>query len=239
MDIKGKISIVTGASKGIGKAIALALAEEGSHVAVSARNHESLHQTAESITALGVECLAFTGDMASESSITAFIDATITRFGRLDVLVNNAGVGHFHNIADMPTNEWDAMFNLNVRGMFIATRRAIPHLRRSGDSFVVNIASLAGKNAFAGGGGYAASKHAVLAFSRCLMLEERNNGIHVVAICPGSVNTAFFDSHRDISRARTENMLLPEDVASSVLHAIRMPGRAMVSEIDIRPSMPR
>ncbi len=239
MNIQGAVAIVTGASKGIGKAIALALAKEGARIAISARNQDSLRQVADTITVRGGECLAFTGDMASESSVAEFIDATVTRFGRLDILVNNAGIGNFRRIADMPTEEWDAMFNLNVRGMFLATREAIPHLRRSGDSFVVNIASLAGKNAFVGGGGYAATKHAVLAFSRCLMLEERNNGIHVVAVCPGSVNTAFFDSHQDISRARIENMLLPEDVAASVVHAIRMPGRAMVSEIDIRPSKPQ
>ncbi len=239
MEIKGKISIVTGASKGIGRAIALALAREGSHVAISARNHELLRQTAESVQALGVECFVFAGDMASEASISEFIDASTARFGRLDILVNNAGIGRFKHIADMPTKDWDAMFNLNVRGMFIATRQAIPHLRRTGDSFVVNIASLAGKNSFPGGGGYAATKHAVLAFSRCLMLEERNNGVHVVAICPGSVNTAFFDSREDVSNSRVENMLLPEDVASTVVHAIRMPRRAMVSEIDIRPSTPK
>lgn len=238
MVIKGKTAVVTGASKGIGKAIAIALAEEGANVAISARSGDLLERVAEDIGARGVSGYPFVGDMTSEEEIKKFVAGAAERFGRLDILVNNAGTGYFHPIADFPTEEWDVMFNLNVRGLFITTRECLPHLRRSTESAIVNIASIAGKNFFKSGGGYAASKHAVLAFSRCLMLEERDNGVRVLAICPGSVRTEFFDSH-DLSSERLESMLRPEDVAQSVVHMIMMPQRAMVSEIDIRPTNPR
>ena len=131
------------------------------------------------------------------------------------------------------------MFNLNVRGLFLATRGCLPYLREAAESVIVNVASLAGKNAFVNGAGYAASKHAVLGFSRCLMLEERKNGVRVLAICPGSVDTPFFDPSRVVSKPRnTDKILKAEDVASSIVHMIEMPQTAMISEIDIRPSNP-
>jgi 3-oxoacyl-[acyl-carrier protein] reductase len=134
------------------------------------------------------------------------------------------------------------MFNLNVRGLFIATREALPYLRKPGEAVIVNVVSLAGKNAFASGGGYAATKHAVLGFSRCLMLEERKNGIRVLAICPGSVDTHFFQDQQgpeeNKMKPNLEKVLKPGDIADTILHMIRMPQRAMISEVDIRPSNP-
>ena len=239
MDLQNKVAIVTGGSKGIGRAIALALAKEGANVAISARGKDFLERTAEDIRSYDVEAFHFAGDMGEKHEIKKFVSETTERFGRLDILVNNAGFGIFHRIADFPTIDWDRMFNLNVRGLFIATRESLPHLRKSGESVIVNVVSLAGKNAFVNGGGYAATKHAVLAFSRCLFLEERENGVRVLAICPGSVDTSFFDERSDVSQTRKENMLQAEDVAESVLQMIKLPQRAMVSEIDIRPTNPK
>ena len=239
MDPRGKVAIVTGGSKGIGRAIALALAEAGADVAISARGEEALQQTAREIREMGVRVLAFAGDMSLPEDIRRFVSRVVDKFGRIDILVNNAGTGYFHPVADFPLEEWDAMFNLNVRGLFLMTRECLRHLRSAGESVIVNVASLAGKNAFVNGGGYAATKHAVLGFSRCLMLEERNNGVRVLAICPGSVDTSFHISEKSIASTHRENMLRPEDVAASVLHMIRQPQRAMVSEIDIRPTNPR
>jgi 3-oxoacyl-[acyl-carrier protein] reductase len=134
------------------------------------------------------------------------------------------------------------MFNLNVRGFFIATREALPYLRKQGEGVIVNVVSLAGKNAFVGGGGYAASKHAVLGFTRCLMLEERKNGIRGLAICPGSVDTYFFQVQQGPGETRMtpnlEKVLKSGDIADTILHMIRMPQRALISEVDIRPSNP-
>lgn len=237
MELKDKVAIVTGASKGIGRQVALDLAAAGASVAVSARNKDLLDTLAGEIEKTGGKAFVFAGDMSLEEDIKAFIKETVSTFGRIDILVNNAGLGYFHPVAEMSTQHWDEMFNLNVRGLFIATREALPYLREAGESMVVNVASLAGKNAFVSGGGYAATKHAVLGFSRCLMLEERKNGVRVLAICPGSVTTNF--------AARQPGLIAPEnkalnvtDVSDAILATLRLPQRAMISEIDIRPSNP-
>ena len=236
MKLKDKVAIVTGASKGIGRKLAIDLAKEGAHVAISARSEELLKETAKEIQTLGPEAFYFACDMSVEKEIKNFIDETIGRFHRLDILINNAGLGHFENIINMSTKKWDEMFDLNVRGLFITTRETLPYLRKAGESVIVNVASLAGKNAFAGGGGYAATKHAVIAFSRCLMLEERKNSVRVITICPGSVSTEF--SAPDKDEARQKRKLQTEDISSIIIHAIRIPQRAMISEIDIRPTNP-
>ena len=238
MDIKGKTAIVTGASRGIGRAIAIALAKKGANVALSARTADKLEEVAVAVREHGVDALPFAGDMASEGDIRKFIDAGVSQFGGVDILVNNAGIGHFGPVAEMTTEQWDEMFNLNVRGLFIATREALPHLRKAGESVVVNVASVAGKNHFAGGAGYASTKHAVRAFSHCLLLEERTHGVRVLSINPGSVYTDFFDGH-NVSEERIASMLHVDDIADSVLAMIHLPQRAMISEIDIRPSDPR
>jgi NADP-dependent 3-hydroxy acid dehydrogenase YdfG len=238
MDLKNKISCITGASKGIGKAIALSLARAGAAISISARSEDLLEMTAEEARSLGANVFTYPGNMSDEAEIKNFITQTNQKLGSLDILVNNAGFGHFHPIAQFPTEDWDEMFNLNVRGLFIATREALPYLRKAGESVVVNVVSLAGKNAFVNGGGYAATKHAVLGFSRCLMLEERKNGIRVLAVCPGSVATNFFDAHHETFDPKKDRILRAEDVAESILHMIRLPQRAMVSEIDIRPTNP-
>jgi len=238
MEIKNKIACITGASKGIGKATALALAHEGATISISARNKELLGETADEARRLGADVFSYTGDMSIEKEIKSYIEKTSQTLGGMDILINNAGLGCFHTIAEFPTNDWDEMFNLNIRGLFIATREALPHLRKAGESVVINVASLAGKNAFVNGGGYAATKHAVIGFSRCLMLEERKNGVRVLAICPGSVATNFFDAHHETFDPKRDKILRSEDVAESIIHMIKLPQRAMVSEIDIRPSNP-
>jgi 3-oxoacyl-[acyl-carrier protein] reductase len=237
MELKDKVAIVTGASKGIGRQVAVDLAAAGAKVAISARSESLLAETANEINKNGGQVFVFVGDMSDETDIKNFIRQTIETFGKLDILINNAGIGHFHPVTELSTEHWDEMFNLNVRGLFIATREALPHLRDAGESMVVNVASLAGKNAFATGSGYAATKHAVLGFSRCLMLEERKNGVRVLAICPGSVTTNFAD-HQPGLLAPEKKALSVSDVSDAILSTIRLPQRAMISEIDIRPSNP-
>jgi short-subunit dehydrogenase len=238
MQLKDKVVVVTGASKGIGKATALLLAKEGANLALSARSADLLEKVSQDIKAMGRQAFTYVGDMSKEGDIIKFIQGTVEKFGKIEILINNAGFGHFHSIADFPTKNWDEMFNLNVRGLFITTRESLPHLRKAGESVVINVVSLAGKNAFVGGGGYAATKHALLGFSRCLMLEERKNGVRVLAICPGSVATSFFDAHHETFDPKRDKILAAEDVAESIIHMIRLPQRAMVSEIDIRPTNP-
>jgi len=237
MDIKDKIAVVTGAGKGIGRAIALALAREGANVVISSRTMHELQSLAKEIGNVGRKALPIEADMSRESNIKSLIENAVQRFGGIDILVNNAGIGRFGKVEELSTQDWDEMFEVNIRGLFLCTRAALPHLKKRDESFVVNIASLAGKNAFAGGSGYAATKWAVLAFSKCLMLEERDAGVRVLAICPGSVDTHFFQ-HPSLPKPKKEKILKPEDVSSIVVDAIKLPQRAMVSEIDIRPSNP-
>jgi 3-oxoacyl-[acyl-carrier protein] reductase len=237
MDLKNKVAVVTGAGKGIGRVTALALAKEGANVVVASRTMSDLQSLAKEIGNVGRKALPIVADVSRENDIKKMIDETASKLGGIDILVNNAGLGHFGRIESLTTQQWDEMFEINMRGLFLCTREALPYLKRKPESFVINIASLAGKNAFEGGGGYAATKWGVLVFSKCLMLEERRAGVRVLAICPGSVATHFFHSSEK-PKPESEKILLPEDVAQTIIAAIKLPQRAMVSEIDIRPTNP-
>lgn len=237
MNLQNKTALVTGGSRGIGRAIALSLAKEGSKVMLAARHEEDLNNVAKEIRNRGGEASIFVANMRDENSIREMIAATVSEFGGLDVLVNNAGLGHFAPVAEMTTAQWDEMFEVNLRGVFIATREALPHLRKQMESFVVNIASLAGKNTFLNGGGYTATKWGLRAFSQCLMLEERKNGVRVLVLCPGSVDTSFGHPAGGVPKAARE-IIKPEDVAETIVMALKMPQRSMVSEIDLRPTNP-
>ncbi len=237
MDLTGKVAIVTGASRGIGRAIALGLARAGTHVVLAARQESLLQQVAQQARQHGVEAAIVRADLREEKEITRVIGTALERFGRLEILVNNAGLGYLKPVADLTTAEWDEMFAVNLRAVFLATRAALPHLRRAGESFVVNVASLAGKNTFVNGGGYTATKWGLRAFSQCLMLEERKHGLRVLTICPGSVDTEF-GSGRATPRPPQRDIILPEDIVEAMLCALKLPQRSMISEIDIRPSNP-
>jgi NADP-dependent 3-hydroxy acid dehydrogenase YdfG len=154
----------------------------------------------------------------------------------LDILVNNAGIGRFAPVKELSLSDFDAMWNVNVRGLFLCTQHAVRMMETQRGGVIVNISSLAGKNAFVRGAGYAATKWALMGFAKCLMLEVRERNIRVVTVCPGSVDTTF--SHPSES-PRAEKLIHPQDVADTVLAAITIPARSMVSEIDIRPTNPK
>ncbi|MBL7995699.1 SDR family NAD(P)-dependent oxidoreductase [bacterium] len=232
MNIKDKTAIITGAGRGIGRAVALALAREGANLVLASRSKKELDSAADEVRACGVKAVVMPTDMRNEEQVRAMVQASVKEFGALHVLINNAGLGYFKTAAELKTSEWDEMFSVNLRGVFIATQAAIPHLRSAKESFVINIASLAGKNTFVGGSGYAATKWGLRAFSQCLMLEERQHGIRVLAVCPGSVDTSFS------AHSAKKDIIRPEDVADTIIMALRMPQRSMVSEIDIRPTNP-
>jgi len=238
MELRDKVVLITGASRGIGKALALAFAAEGTNLVLAARQQQALDEVAQAARRHNVEVETVTGDLREEKHIQELVQVAVKKFNRLDILVNNAGLGYFQPVAEMTTAAWDEMFAVNLRAAFLATREALPHLRRAGESMIVNIASLAGKNTFANGSGYSATKWGLRAFAQCLMLEERKNGVHVVTICPGSVATAFGQGQDRTSRTGKKDIIQPEDVAESLLAAIKMPAHVMVSEIDIRPANP-
>ena len=233
-DIRGKTAIVTGAGRGIGKAVAAALVHAGARVVLAARTRPELDLLAEELARRGGEVLAVPTDITQEQQVRDMVQATVGRFGRVDVLVNNAGIGIFKNVSDLTADDMDAMWAVNVRGVFLATREVLPHMIRSRSGDIVTIGSLAGKNVFTGGAGYAATKWALRGFMGSVMLEVREHNIRTVTVFPGSVDTNF--SGKSL---RGSQITQPEDIASAVLFALEVPERTMVSEIDVRPTRPR
>src|SRR5512132_3287544 len=185
-----RVAIVTGGSRGIGFAIAKRLLARGLRVAISGRDAESLANAANTLGA-GDKLLTFPGDVGKLDDVRRLIFATVERWGRLDVLVNNAGIGSFAPIADMTPETWRTIIDTNLTGVFYCCSAAIPHLRKAGGGWIINISSLAGKNAFVGGGAYCASKAALNQFSETLMQEVRHDGVRVSYVMPGSVATEF------------------------------------------------
>jgi 3-oxoacyl-[acyl-carrier protein] reductase len=237
------VAIVTGGSKGIGLAIARALLERGMQVAISARKDDELQRAARELgggdpsTALGAgNVLAVRADVQDAADAQRLVDETARRFGGVDVLVNNAGVGRFASVADMPLDAWRQVIDTNLSGVFYCTRAAIPEMKRRGAGFIVNISSLAGKNAFTGGAAYCASKAGLNAFSEALMQEVRHDNIRVSYVMPGSVSTGFGDHG---SSGEADWKLTPEDVARVVVDLIAHDPRSLPSRVELRPSRPR
>jgi 3-oxoacyl-[acyl-carrier protein] reductase len=230
-------ALVTGATEGIGRAIAFALGRAGYRVGVCARTAAKVDWLLGELRTAGITAAGCTADVGSAPQVQAMVDAITTDLGPIDTLVNNAGIGILRPFEELTLEEWDATMATNLRSLFLVTREVLPGMRSRKRGAIVNVASLAGKNAFAGGTAYVASKHAVLGFSRSLMLEVRKDGVRVLAICPGSVDTALI-RNQSVLHTRPDSMLQPDDVAQAVLDALRMPDRALLSEIDIRPANP-
>ena len=230
-----KTAVVTGATKGIGRAIADALAAHGCNVVVAARHEADCVRVAAEITAHGrgaahgVAC-----DVRQSSHCERLMRAALERFGRLDILINNAGIGGFKPVEQMTTDHWDSVIETNLSGVFYCTHAALPHLKRADASWVINIGSLAGKNAFPGGGAYNASKFGLIGFSEALMQEVRHDGVRVSYIMPGSVATDFEGS----TTPSAEWMIQPEDIAQVVIDLLEMPARTLPSRVEVRPSRP-
>jgi 3-oxoacyl-[acyl-carrier protein] reductase len=227
-------ALVTGATEGIGRATAIALGRAGWRVGVCARTAPKLEALVGELAAEGIEAAAAAGDVGREEDAARIVREIERRLGPVETLVNNAGVAVFKELVDLSIEEWDRMMATNVRSLYLMTRGVLPGMRERGRGNIVNVASLAGRNGVKGGTGYAASKHAVLGFSRSLMLEVRMLGIRVLAVCPGSVDTALLDS----LSPRRDRILQPADVADAIVAALRLPDRALVSELDIRPADP-
>jgi 3-oxoacyl-[acyl-carrier protein] reductase len=233
----GKVALVTGGTRGIGLAIARALVGAGAHVAVTGRDESRVsvakRQFAEA-GAGGVE--AWSADVRSAEDVGRVVTATVDRLGGLDIVVNSAGVGVFAKVGDMTTQQWSTVVDTNLTGVFHVCHAAIPHLRQRGGGHIVNISSLAGKNPFASGAAYCASKAGLNAFSEALMQELRFDNIRVTCVLPGSVATAF--SSGDASYG-AEWKTSADEVAEVVLDVIRLNARSLVSQVELRPSQPR
>jgi NAD(P)-dependent dehydrogenase (short-subunit alcohol dehydrogenase family) len=226
------VAIVTGGSKGIGLAIARAFVESGGQVAISARNEAEVMHAARSLS--GDRVLGVRADVRDPADCERLVAETVRNFGGLDVLVNNAGVGRFANVAEMSLDDWRTVIDTNLSGVFYCTRAALPELRRRGGGFIVNISSLAGKNAFTGGAAYCASKAGLDQFSEALMQEVRHDNIRVSYVMPGSVATEFGGG----SGAAAAWKLAPSDVARVVVDLVNHDARSLPSRVELRPSRP-
>jgi 3-oxoacyl-[acyl-carrier protein] reductase len=230
-------ALVTGATEGIGRAITFALGAAGYRVGVGARNELKIRRLLEELRAQGIAAAGLPCDVGDEAAVGRLVGHVAAELGPVEVLVNNAGIGILKPLEELTPAEWDATMATNVRGMFLMTRAVLPRMRERKRGVIVNLSSLAGRNGFAGGTAYVASKHAVLGFSRALMFEVREDNIRVVAVCPGSVDTPLLHQQA-LLKPKFEKILKPEDVAQVVLDVLRLPDRALVSELDIRPTNP-
>jgi 3-oxoacyl-[acyl-carrier protein] reductase len=234
--LDGKVAIVTGGSRGIGRAIAAALLDQGAQVAITGRNADSLVQ-AEADLEGGHRLLTVQADVANEADVHRLVHETTAKFGGLDILINNAAIGRLTDVADQPTHEWREMIDINLTGVFFCSRAAIPHLKLRGGGWIVNISSLASQNPFPGGACYSATKAGLNAFSHALMQEVRHHGIRVTVVAPGSVNTNFIPRDRGGDDGAWK--LAPEDVAQTVVDLLAHHPRSLPSRVDLRPSAPR
>ena len=228
MDLDGNVAVVTGGTKGIGRAIAEDLLEQGARVVIGARTEADVDRVADELgeRAHGVVC-----DVRDSENCQALVDSAVDAFGGLDILVNNAGIGIFKPVAEMTVEEWDRLQGTNVNGLFYCSRAAIPHLKERGGGWIINIGSLAGKNAFPGGAAYNTSKFGLIGFSEALMQEVRHDGIRVSYIMPGSVATSGFSGDGDWK-------IQPADIGKIVLDLLATPDRTLPSRVEVRPSKP-
>lgn len=227
MRLDGRVAVVTGGTKGIGRAIAEALLGAGARVVVGARTEADVREADE---ALGADARAVVCDVRRPDDCARLVGTAAEAFGGLDVLVNNAGVGLSAPVAEIPVEDWDRVIATNLSGVFYCTRAAIPHLKANGGGWIINIGSLAGKNAFPGGAAYNASKFGLVGFSEALMQDVRHDGIRVSHVMPGSVSTGGFGAG--------EWKIQPEDLGQIVLDLLATPDRTLPSRIEVRPSRP-
>ncbi len=230
-------ALVTGATEGIGRATALALGHAGYRVGVVARTESKVRSLVKHLKEEGIEAAGAAADVGQAEPVARAVESVSRALGEVQVLVNNAGVLIAKPFEELTLEDWDTTMATNLRSLYLMCRAVLPAMRRRQEGIIVNVASLAGRNGFVGGTAYTASKHAVLGFSRSLMLETRKQNIRVIAVCPGSVATGMMQD-QPMLKADPDRILQPEDVAESILHAIQLPARAMVSELDIRPTNP-
>ena len=234
--LTNKTAVVTGGTKGIGYAIARALVIAGADVSISARQEDEIDNIAAELNRLGAgRCVGFVCDVRDEAQVKSFFASTVEKLGGVDILVNNAGIGLFAPVESMSGDDFRAVIETNVCGVFYCCHEAIPLMKQRGGGYIVNISSLAGANPHPNMAAYNASKFGLNGFSEALMQEVRHDNIKVSYIMPGSVNTEFGG---DEPSPQKSWQLQPEDIATVVMDLLQYPDRALPSRVEIRPSRP-
>jgi 3-oxoacyl-[acyl-carrier protein] reductase len=227
--LTGKIALVTGAGKGIGRAIALALAQEGAHVGLLARTESQLHDVAKEIEALGGKAAVVAADVADRAAVEAAIGQVKSQLGPIDILINNAGIGTFAKLVDMPVAEWEHIIQVNLLGTYYATRAVLPDMiaRETGD--IINIASTAGQRGAATTSAYSASKFAILGLTESLMQEVRKHNVRVSALTPSTVATELAISN-NLTDGNPAKVMQPEDLAEFMIAQLKLNRRIFIKE---------
>ena len=233
--LDGKVAVVTGGSKGIGKAIACGLAAAGAKVVLAARTPDTLEQVAASLREAGAEALAVPTDVTDTAAVQGLVQRTLEVYQRLDILVNNAGIGRFGTIVDFTPSDWDAVINSNLKAIYLCTKSALSPMLAQGGGQIINVLSVAAKVPFEASSAYCAAKAGALAFTKVLASEVRQQNIRVTAVLPGSVHTPFWDEipqHPDF-----EQMLKPNHVADTVVSICQQPSGMVTEEIVVMPPL--
>jgi NAD(P)-dependent dehydrogenase (short-subunit alcohol dehydrogenase family) len=232
--LSGKAAIVTGGTRGIGFAIAHRLMAEGAKVAICGTKQETVNRALDELSE-EAEAYGEVADISRHAEVKRFVCNVKSRFGAIHILVNNAAIGIFRPVAELQPEEWDRMIALNLSGAYYCSHEVLPILRENGGGDVIHISSLAGRNPFAGGSGYNASKFGLNGFSEAMMLDHRNEGVRVSYIMPGSVDTDFGGPG---GHSGADWKIAPADIAEVVSTLLRMPRRTTISRVEIRPSRP-
>jgi 3-oxoacyl-[acyl-carrier protein] reductase len=236
MDLEGKVAIVTGGTKGIGLGIAEALVREGVNVCISARSRNEIDNTVENLLALGkARVTGLVADVRNYAQVKSLFELTVTELGGIDILVNNAGIGMFQTVEETSPEDFRAILETNLFGVFYCCHEAIPLMKQCGGGYIINISSLAGANPHPQMSAYNASKFGLNGFSEALMQEVRHDGIKVSYIMPGSVNTEFGG---DAPGDKNSWQLQPVDIARVVIDLLHHDDRSLPSRVEIRPSKP-
>lgn len=231
--LKGKVAIITGGSKGIGYGIAEAMLEQGMKVAITSRSQEAADKAAKALgnsdQIIGIEA-----DVRNYESQQKVVEKVVEKWGKLDTMIANAGVGHFVDVEDMTVEQWQEVIDVNLTGVFFSTKAALAALKKS-KGYLMTVSSLAGTNFFAKGAAYNASKFGVVGFSQAVMLDVRSAEVKVTTIMPGSVATHFND-HPVTEKEAWK--IQPEDIGQMVIDLLRMNPRTLPSKVEVRPAVP-
>ncbi|WP_416442164.1 SDR family oxidoreductase [Leeuwenhoekiella sp. A16] len=234
-NLKNKVALITGGTKGIGQGVAEALLELGMNVAITSRTLTAAEKAAAELNKSGKgKAIGIKADVRSIDSQMSAVNQVIAEWGQLDVLIANAGIGHFANVADLTVGQWQETIDTNLTGVFYSVKAAVDALKES-QGYIITISSLAGTNFFAGGAAYNASKFGVTGFSQAIMLDLRQHGIKVSTIMPGSVATHF---NGDEPSDRDEWKIQKEDIGQLVADLLQMNPRTLPSKVEVRPSKP-
>lgn len=232
LPLKGQHALITGASRGIGLAIARRLGQMGARISICGRDEQSLNAARSQLQKEGIETFSFAANVADSRQVSALVEAASAKFGHIEILVNNAGIGRFGPVNQLNETDWDTVLDTNLKGVFLVSRAVMDGMISRGRGHIVNISSLAGKNSFAGGSIYCASKWGLLGLTYSMAEDLRAHGIRVAAVCPGSVATEFSPHAGKDPR----KMLQAEDVAHAVAMILTEAPQSFISEVLLRPT---